>query len=44
MEQPGAQIEEATVTHPGVAMERDGAEGLQIIQEAVWEAGEQVVV
>lgn len=44
MQQPGSQVENATVAHPGVAMERDGVQGGQTIQEPVREVSEIVVV
>ncbi len=44
MQQPGSQVEDATVTHPGVPMEGDRAEGGQILQEPVREVVEPVVV
>lgn len=43
-QQPGPQVEDATVAHPGVTVEGDGAQGGQAVQEPVGEGGEQVVV
>lgn len=43
-QQPGSQVEDATVAHPGVTMEGDGAKGGETVQEPVGEAGQQVVV
>lgn len=44
MQQPGSQVEDATVTHPGVVLEGDGAQGGQTVQEPIGEVGEVVVV
>lgn len=43
-QQPGSQVEDATVAHPGVTMKGDKLEGGQIIQEPIREVGEPVVV
>ncbi len=43
-QQPGTQVEDATVTQPGVTMKGHKAEGGKIVQESVREAGEEVVV
>lgn len=43
-EQPGPEVEDPTVTHPGVTVEGDGVQGGQIVQEAIGEVGEKVVV
>lgn len=44
MQQPGSQVENPTVTHPGVTMKGDRAEGSQTIQEPVRDCGQPVVV
>ena len=43
-QQPGSQVQDATVTHPGVTLKGDRAEGGQIVQEPIREGGQQVVV
>ena len=43
-QQPGSQVEDATVTRPGVPMKGHRAEGGQVVQEAVRERGQQVGV
>lgn len=43
-QQPGSQVQDTTVTHPGVTVEGDRAERGQIIQEPVRECGQRVVV
>lgn len=42
--QPCTEIEDATVTDPGVVLKGDKVERCKIIQEPVWEAGQLVVV
>lgn len=42
--QPGSQVEDATVTHPGVTVKGDVAKGGQVVQEPIGEGGQQVVM
>lgn len=42
--QQGPQVEDAAVAHPGVPVQRDVAQGAQVVQEPVGEGGQQIVV
>lgn len=44
MQQPCSQVENPTVTHPGITMKGDRVEGGQTIQEPIREGGQPVVV
>lgn len=43
-EQPGPQVQNATVAHPWVVVKGDGAEGGQRVQKPIRDEGQQVVM